>query len=387
LSWGVRRADTDATLDMVSVPTALQLELAEFNATVAVMKLLETLQSGSLPLLQDLDELLAMKTPAALPGATDAAHAAEVAAHAAAYGVIRTRVVATFQAMRLGPDDVERMTTEALALLSRLLSMRLCAVCGWADINAQGAYRDVAMPADGPKAWRRLPFVATAEHIGRYQETGEYHWMRSILQDTPEFWRQWAVQRAAGSAPPLVLADGTVENVLTRSQRLHQLTPHPFAHSPATPLLKLHPEGVKSPHDGIAHNPPVTVLTACLCRACHAHLRRHKRAPPFAIANGNDLGHKFCFCFCFFFLFLLSVAYLMRGAHVSWFFTAVIKRPDVKVMTEEAEKERIFLNAPASTSTGNTRPSSLAAKTTVDRTLGLQPPSLLFSLCSSCSSH
>jgi hypothetical protein len=84
-------------------------------------------------------------------------------------------------------------------------------------------------------------------------------------------------------------------------------------------------------------------------------LRRHKRAPPFAIANGNDLGHKFCFCFCFFFLFLLSVAYLMRGAHVSWFFTAVIKRPDVKVMTEEAEKERIFLNAPASTSAGNTR--------------------------------
>jgi len=69
-SWGVRRAATDATLDMVSVPTAVQLELAEFNATVAVMKLLETLQSGSLPLLQDLDELLAMKTPAALPGAT-----------------------------------------------------------------------------------------------------------------------------------------------------------------------------------------------------------------------------------------------------------------------------------------------------------------------------
>jgi hypothetical protein len=52
-SRGVRHAATDATLDMVSVPTAPQLELAEFNATVAAMKLLETLQSGSLSLLQE----------------------------------------------------------------------------------------------------------------------------------------------------------------------------------------------------------------------------------------------------------------------------------------------------------------------------------------------
>jgi hypothetical protein len=141
------------------------------------MKLLETLQSGSLPLLQDLDELLAMKTPTALPDTTPTAHESEVAAHAAFYDVIRARVVATFGAMGLGPDDVERMTTEALALLSRLLSMRLCAACGWADVNAQGAYREVAMPTDGPKAWRRLPFVATAEHVARYQATGEYHWM------------------------------------------------------------------------------------------------------------------------------------------------------------------------------------------------------------------
>jgi hypothetical protein len=51
----VRHAATDATLDMLPVPTAPQLKLAEYNATVAAMKLLETLQSGSLPLLQDLE--------------------------------------------------------------------------------------------------------------------------------------------------------------------------------------------------------------------------------------------------------------------------------------------------------------------------------------------
>ena len=57
----MRHGLDDATLDMVNVPTGAQFANAEFCAPVAVLKWLETQQSGPLALTRDLDALLVMR--------------------------------------------------------------------------------------------------------------------------------------------------------------------------------------------------------------------------------------------------------------------------------------------------------------------------------------
>ena len=73
---------------------------------------------------------------------------------------------AALEAMILLPENLERMTSQALGELSCTLGLRGCGMCGMADYQVTANhFRDVHLPTSGADAWRHQLFVLSAAHL------------------------------------------------------------------------------------------------------------------------------------------------------------------------------------------------------------------------------